>query len=79
MDEKLTVTEGDDWLRFSASQWYYWTRKSTAEVVQIARSALQQGEQVVVTVVSLEAADGMAPNWIWEWLNDKMQQQHLGH
>lgn len=74
LDQALSAA-GCDWIRFSGMQWFVWTALPKAQIVQLARQHLLPYGQCIVTAIRPEAADGAAPEWIWNWLNDKMQQQ----
>lgn len=67
-----------DWIRFSPGQWFVWTNIPVAEVTMRYRAHLP-GFQLIVSEVTPTAANGAAPDWIWEWLNEKMKLQlHQG-
>jgi len=82
VDRVLSISVGDEWIRFSPTQWFVWTSKTTENLTQLLRGAVLPHNQCVVCALSLEAADGAAPEWVWKWLNDKMyhqlMQQHGG-
>jgi hypothetical protein len=62
----------------NTSQWFVWSDKTSSQIFQIVRTVLSPEEQCVVMAIHPEAAVGTAPQWIWEWLNDKMQRQFRG-
>ena len=60
-----------DWIRISAFSWLIWTDKSTEEVSQIFRQTLGLQANFVVLYVDPAGAQGWAPKWIWDWINNK--------
>jgi hypothetical protein len=67
-----------DWIRFNQFQWFVWTDKSRDDLVNMIAPYRRPVDQFVVFAIQTEAAEGFAPTWIWQWLNDKMQKQLTG-
>ena len=76
IDNKLGTM--GDWIRFSTQQWFIWTDRSKANVQAEITASIVSGDQVIVVAIAPEFAQGAAPQWIWNWLNDKMNKQMLG-
>jgi hypothetical protein len=67
-----------DWIRFSQLQWFVWSNKSRDNLVRTILPYKRESDQFIVFAVQNEAAEGFAPRWVWDWLNDKMQKQLSG-
>jgi hypothetical protein len=72
--DKLIAPLGD-WVRFNHFQWFVWSDKRKADISLAVKPALVIGDQVIIVAVQPEIAGGFAPQWIWNWLNDKMNKQ----
>lgn len=64
-----------DWIRFSEGQWYVWSVLPPRPIAEEIRAITGRDPQIVITRIMSKAADGHAPQWIWDWMNDKMQRQ----
>ena len=73
IDSKLTTL--GNWIRFSTHQWFIWTERSKANLYDEIAASIVNGDQFIVVSVAPHFAQGRAPQWIWEWLNDKMNQE----
>ena len=73
-------SELGDWIRVSPSQWFLWTDASRETLLAKLRALRVDplNDQLIVTAVQPESAQGTAPQWIWDWLNDKMARQFQG-
>jgi hypothetical protein len=76
LDTKLSTL--GDWIRFNPTQWYIWTDRTKNELVSQVQATLLIGEQFIVVSLQPEFAQGSAPLWIWNWLNEKMAKQVIG-
>ena len=73
IDNKLSTL--GDWIRFNQLQWFLFSDRSKADIAAELTASIVGGDQVIVAVVAPEFAQGHAPNWVWNWLNEKMAQQ----
>lgn len=62
-----------DWIRFSPWQWYLLSSEAKEKIGTEVWKKLNPADQIIVLVVQPEYGQGRASNWIWEWLNDRMQ------
>jgi hypothetical protein len=80
--DPVTIEKGlgglGDWIRFSPWQWFVFSSYTKERIGLEVRKGLQPADQVIVTVVQPEYGQGAAAQWIWEWLNDRMQRMLNG-
>jgi hypothetical protein len=55
---------GDDWIRYSATNWIVWTDKQAFEIFLIVRPFLDDQDQVLITPMNVHEAFGMLAPWI---------------
>jgi hypothetical protein len=67
-----------DWIRLTPMTWIIWTENSTMEVAQAFKSKLKAQDIVVVMYLDAKGAAGIAPQWVWNWLNSKIFCQKSG-
>lgn len=74
---ETAIDASEDWIRFSGHQWYIYSPRAVYDLSNAIRSCLVRypGSQCVVAALEPTAANGMAPEWIWKWLNEKMTKQ----
>lgn len=66
---------GVEWIRLSGVQYFVWTEKTRATLrTSIAPLLGSRAYFIIVSVEPIEA-NGVAPQWLWDWLNTKMTQQ----
>jgi hypothetical protein len=70
VDSALNAT-GDEWIRYSFSNWIVWTEKPASEISRAVRGGLGSDDQVIVAELNLNERDGWAAKWIWEWLDSR--------
>lgn len=68
-----------EWIRVSENNWFLWTHHNSITIAESLRNIVGLNNQYIVTRVTPQAAQGVATPWIWEWLNDKMQQEFHDH
>jgi len=80
--DKVAVEIGkvsDDWLRLNVHVWFLWTTKSPAEIYNVLRTSITTDDGVVVANLDHDTfAHGWAPQFVWDWLNEKMGWAKLG-
>lgn len=69
------ISRHGDWIRFHGFQWFLWTASTKLQVSETLNSSLLPGDQFIITSIEATAAQGMAPDWVWSWINDKMQRR----
>lgn len=72
------LTPVGDWIRVSGYTWFVWTGKPSRAVTDAIRPVLPLGNSAIAVAIQPEAATGFADDWVWTWLNDKMQRQFRG-
>lgn len=73
--DEILSRDDDDWIRLTGSQWYVWTDRPVTELAEIIRSLVVPTGHCIITSLEPVAANGTAPQWIWDWLNEKMRQK----
>jgi hypothetical protein len=76
IDTKLSTM--GDWIRLNQFQWFVFSDRTKTEVAEQVSASIATSDHVVVTVIASEFAQGNAPQWIWDWLNEKMSKQIIG-
>lgn len=71
---------GDDWIRLNFFQYFVWSARGRAALGQTVGEIMAPigNPYFIVTVVHPEVATGSAPQWMWNWFNDRMQKQVAG-
>jgi hypothetical protein len=79
VETPLNLTLGDavagslgDWVRLTPMTWVIWTERTTAEVGQAFKDKLKSGDIVIAMYLDAREAAGVAPQWLWNWINAKI-------
>ena len=68
-----TLSSLGDWIRINHFHWFLFTDKDMTALRMALRPLLPDGSVVVAVALRNEAAGGFAPQWVWDWLNDRMR------
>lgn len=60
---------GDDWVRYSGTNWIVWTDKSVQYWNDTVRTRLPPNSQLLIVKLDTSERHGLLPKWIWEWLD----------
>jgi hypothetical protein len=70
--EPVFYSTGDDWIRYSATNWLIWTDKSTAALFVTLRPHLDKMDQVLIVPIDIDEPFGSLSPWVWNWINSKL-------
>jgi hypothetical protein len=79
VDAALNGT-GDEWIRYSNSNWIVWTARSAADLFAMLKPAFGLDDQVLIVEPNAKERNGWLSHWIWQWIDGKLkgQEQSLG-
>lgn len=61
-----------DWIRINGYTWLVWTQKTTADTSGALKDLLAPSDVVVCIYANPKEAAGLAPQWLWNWINSKV-------
>lgn len=67
-----------DWVRLNSNTWLVWTTYGTRETSLAFKNKLSSDDIVVVVYANPKEAAGSAPQWLWNWINQKVH-MHIPH
>jgi hypothetical protein len=71
---------GDDWIRYSNTNWIMWTEKNAATLYRTLESHLDTFDNVFIAPFDATGAFGRLQPWMWDWMRlrqDVIQQLYL--
>jgi hypothetical protein len=63
-----------DWLRFNSYTWFLSTEYSARELYETLERGLLRNEMVLVIALDPKDRFGLAPPWIWEWIDGQRRE-----
>jgi hypothetical protein len=69
--DNVMRTFGDDWVRYSATNWIVWTDKSADEIFQRIKPYIFGQEQVLVAAIDMNDRSGWLTPVLWQWMDAK--------
>jgi hypothetical protein len=69
----VALSAHGDWIRFNPWQWFLFSESNKKAITDAVSSRIMPNDQVIVAALRPEYAQGIAPQWIWDWMNDRMQ------
>lgn len=73
--EPVFASMGSDWLRMNIYSWYVWTDKSADELRKLLAPHVNPEDSYLILAVDPSDRHGWAPKFVWDWFDDKVQQQ----
>lgn len=67
--EPVFDASGDDWMRYSASNWIVWTERSAAQWYSIISPHIALSEQVLIIGVDMNERYGWLTRSLWDWMD----------
>ena len=67
--EPVFNAAGDDWVRYSNSNWIVWTERSAADWYMIVRPFISTTEQVLIVGLDMNERNGWLTMAIWDWID----------
>src|SRR6185437_16433127 len=61
---------GDDWIRYSSTNWILWTSKPLQHVSVLLQPHLAPSDQMLIAELG-DGYFGIVSPWIWEWIRSK--------
>ena len=73
--DAMLSTVSDDWIRFNGLTWFVWSDMQKSDMAKVLQPVVGARGNVLVFAVQPEVAIGWADQWVWDWINDKMDRQ----
>jgi hypothetical protein len=64
-----------DWVKYSQGGWILWTDASLDQIYYAIKPLVAPTDQFLIAGIDLSQKQGWMPQWIWDWINGKLQPQ----
>ena|ERR671910_336165 len=69
---------GDEWIRYSVTNWRVWSEKSTMTITERLDPALDTRDAYLVSSIDPSDFTGKLPRWAWDWIRARVPDIVLG-